>query len=230
MPAACAAATASVIGRMRPHEMIDGRARRRLAAFVEPESGDHPRIIRSPDARDEAGLGRRRHDAGRGPHDVGETAADIDRLARLLAASDRADASGMRVDQRSADRRALEQAEFERRGFASGRRPAACPARRSRCRFWRSHRRRDRQGRCARNSCRSSALHARENSICRRACRSNAPSSRWRGTKGSRRDRGNGRPTDRLTADAASATAVSEFPFRARSSRRHSAARRPASR
>ena len=96
--------------------MIDGRARRGLAAFVEPESGNHPRIIGTPDARDEARLGRRRHDAGRGPHDVGEPAAHIDRLARFLAPPDRADASGMGVDQRRADRRPLEQAEIARRG------------------------------------------------------------------------------------------------------------------
>ena len=36
------------IRRMRPDQMIDGRAGRRLAAFVEPEAGNHARIIRAP--------------------------------------------------------------------------------------------------------------------------------------------------------------------------------------
>ena len=43
-----------VIRRMGPDEMIDGRTRRGLAAFVEPEPRNHSRIIRAPDARHEA--------------------------------------------------------------------------------------------------------------------------------------------------------------------------------
>ena len=36
------------MGRMRPDQMIDGRACRRLAAFVEPESRHHARVIGTP--------------------------------------------------------------------------------------------------------------------------------------------------------------------------------------
>ena len=117
-----------VIGGMRPDEMIDRRTGGGLAAFVEPEPGNHSRIIGTPDARDEARLGRRRHDAGRGSHDVGKAAAHIDRLARLRAPADRADASGVGVDQRRADRRSLEQAEIARGRFrqAGAQRRAGC--------------------------------------------------------------------------------------------------------
>src|SRR6266404_4234033 len=66
------------IGGVGFYEMIDRRAGRGLAAFVEPESRNHPRIIGAPNAGNEARLGRRRHDAGRGPHDVSKTTAYID--------------------------------------------------------------------------------------------------------------------------------------------------------
>ena len=89
--------------------MIDRGPRRGLAALVQPQPGHHARVIRSPDARHEAGLLRRRHDAGRGSHDVGEPPADLDRVAGFRAPADRADAAGMGVDQRRADGRALEQ-------------------------------------------------------------------------------------------------------------------------
>ena len=69
-----------VIRRMGPDEMIDGRAGGGLSALVEPESRNHPRIIGPPDTGYEAGLGRCRHDAGRGSHDVGKAAAHIDPL------------------------------------------------------------------------------------------------------------------------------------------------------
>ena len=39
---------------MRCDEVIDRRAGCRLTTFVEPEAWNHPRIIGSPDARDEA--------------------------------------------------------------------------------------------------------------------------------------------------------------------------------
>src|SRR4051794_17187186 len=71
-------------------------------------------MIRTPDARDEARFGRGGHDAGRGPHDVGEAAAHIDRLTRFRAASDRAHAAGVSIDQRRADRRSRDQAEVAR--------------------------------------------------------------------------------------------------------------------
>ena len=121
-----------VIRRMGSDEMIDRRTGGGLTAFVEPEARNHSRIIGTPDAGNEARLRRRRHDAGRGPHDVSKATAHIDRLTRLPAPADRADAAGVSVDQRSADRRSLEQAEIVRGGFRSGRRPAACRARRSR--------------------------------------------------------------------------------------------------
>src|SRR5258707_2735023 len=103
--------------RMRSDEMIDGRAGCRLTALVEPESRNHARVIGTPDTRDEARLGRRRHDASRCSHDVGEAAAHIDRLARLPAPANRSHASGVSVDQRRADRRPLKQAEIARGGF-----------------------------------------------------------------------------------------------------------------
>src|ERR1700682_1641611 len=106
-----------VIRRVRLYEMIDRRACRRLAAFVEPESGNHPRKIGTPNPGAEARLGRCRHDAGRGAHDVSKTTAHIDRLTRLLAPSDRADTTGVSVDQRRADRRPSEQTEIVRGGF-----------------------------------------------------------------------------------------------------------------
>src|ERR1700730_16466578 len=117
-----------VTRRVGPYEMIDGRARRRLAAFVEPESRNHPGIVGTPNARDKARLGRCRHDAGRGAHDVSKATAHIDRLARLLAPSDRAHASGVSVDQRRADRRSLKQTEIVRRGLcqADAQRRAGC--------------------------------------------------------------------------------------------------------
>src|SRR5712672_2197228 len=74
-----------IIGRVGFYEMVDRRAGRGLAAFVEPESRNHPRIIGTPNTGDEARLGRCRHDAGRGPHDVGKTTAYIDCIARLPA-------------------------------------------------------------------------------------------------------------------------------------------------
>ena len=92
-----------VVGRVRPDEMIDRRACRGLAAFVEPESGNHARIVGTPDARNEARLGRRRHDAGRGSHDVGEPAAHIDRTARLSRV--RRSCRRLRRGRRSATRR-----------------------------------------------------------------------------------------------------------------------------
>ena len=45
-----------VIRGMGSDEMIDGRAGGGLTAFVEPEPGNHSRIIGTPDARDEARL------------------------------------------------------------------------------------------------------------------------------------------------------------------------------
>ena len=211
---------------MRPDQMIDGRPGRRLTAFVEPEAGHHARIIRTPHARHEARLERRRHDAGRRPHDVGEPAAHIDRLTRFDPPSDHAHAAGMGIDQRRADRRAFQQTEIQRGRCRSSPRPGRCPARRRPCRFSRNRRQRDRRDRRARNSSGSSAARARGNSTCRSACRSSGWPTRWRGTKDSRRDRGNARPNSRSTANGASATAAWEFPFPAKSSRRHSEARR----
>src|SRR5229473_1431325 len=106
-----------VIGRVGPDEMIDGRARRGLTAFVEPESRNHSGIIGTPNARNEARLRRCRHDAGRGSHDVGKTTAYIDRLTRPRAPSDRAHTSGVSVDQRRADGRPLQQTEVARGRF-----------------------------------------------------------------------------------------------------------------
>src|SRR5436190_367988 len=67
-----------IVDRVGFYEMVDRRAGCRLAAFVEPESRNHPRIIGAPNAGDEARFGRCRHDAGRGPHDIGKTTAYID--------------------------------------------------------------------------------------------------------------------------------------------------------
>src|SRR5450755_1508554 len=106
-----------VIGGVGPYEMIDGRARRGLTAFVEPKSRNHSGKIGTPNARNEARLGRCRHDAGRGSHDVGQTTAYVDRLTRPRAPSDRAHTSGVRVDQRRADRRPLQQTEVARGRF-----------------------------------------------------------------------------------------------------------------
>src|SRR5207248_11133827 len=89
-----------VIGRVRPDEVIDRRTGGRLSALVEPEPGYHSRIVRTPDAGNKAGLPCRGHDAGRGSHDVGKTTAYIDRLTRLAARADRANAAGVRVNQR----------------------------------------------------------------------------------------------------------------------------------
>src|SRR4030081_3768606 len=97
--------------------MIDGRAGGGLATFVEPESRNHPRIVGTPDARDETRFGRCRHDAGRSSHDVGKAAAYIDWLARLVASSGPAPAPRASVDQRRADRCALKQAEIMRGRF-----------------------------------------------------------------------------------------------------------------
>ena len=73
------------MGRMRAEQMIDRRARGRLAALVEPEARHHARIIGTPHAGHEARLLRRRHDAGRRSHDVGQPIADIDRSHRSAA-------------------------------------------------------------------------------------------------------------------------------------------------
>ena len=101
-----------LVGRVRADQMIDRGPCRRLAALVQPEPGHHARVVRPPDAGHEAGLLRRRHDAGRRSHDVGEPPANLDRVAGFRAPADRADAAGMGVDQGRADRRALEQPEF----------------------------------------------------------------------------------------------------------------------
>ncbi len=92
--------------------MIDRGARRRLPAFVEPEGWHHAGVIGPPHARHEAGIGRGCHDAGRRSHDIGEAVADISHCAGGVAASDRPDSAGMRIDQRGADRRPRVQAEI----------------------------------------------------------------------------------------------------------------------
>src|SRR5438552_14824566 len=98
-----------VIGGMGPDEVIDGRTGGGLSALVEPEPGHHSRIVGTPDARDEAGFWRCRHDAGRGSHDVRKTTVHVDRFTRLAAPADRAYASGVRVNQRRGDRRTFEE-------------------------------------------------------------------------------------------------------------------------
>src|SRR5258708_34314164 len=95
------------MGGMRFDEMIDRGACGRLPTFVEPEAWHHPRIIGSPDARDEAGCRRRSHDAGRGPHNAAKTPAHTDRLTRFSVSPDRADAPGMGVGHRGAARVSL---------------------------------------------------------------------------------------------------------------------------
>ena len=103
-------ATCLGMRRMRAKQMIDGGARRRLPALVQPESGHHAGIIRPPNAGYEARICRRRHDAGRRTHDVSQPIADIDGAARLETSADGADPACMRVDQGSADRRSRTQA------------------------------------------------------------------------------------------------------------------------
>src|SRR4030095_10422956 len=71
--------------RMRPQQMIDRRARRGLTALVQPEAGDHRREIRSPDAWNETGVYRSRHDAGGRPHDVGQSPRHVDIETRAVA-------------------------------------------------------------------------------------------------------------------------------------------------
>src|SRR6266481_3455699 len=74
-------------------------------------------MIGTPDTGHEAWLTRRCHDAGRGPHDVSKATTHIDLFTRFSLPADRADAAGVSVDQRGADRRSLEQAEIARGGF-----------------------------------------------------------------------------------------------------------------
>src|SRR4030095_13092543 len=85
------------IRRMRPQQMIDCRARRRLTALVEPKAGHPPREIRYPDPRNETGVYRSRHDAGGRPHDVGQPPRHVDIEARAVSPADRAGSPRMCV-------------------------------------------------------------------------------------------------------------------------------------
>ena len=161
-PAARAAASASAwAGCDRTRWSIAG-ARRGLAAFVQPKSGDHARIIRAPDARHEARLRRRRHDAGRGAHDVGEAIETLRLPALGAAAADarrcppHARRSARRRpafpdDRPSSPRGCLRQPRAERR----------CRARRSRFRSSHSSRQELAKPDALKIAARSSASHAR---------------------------------------------------------------------
>ena len=190
--------------------------------------GTMPEMIGTPHARHEAGLDRRRHDAGRRSHDVGQPFADIDRLAVAIRPPIVPMPPACASISEARDRRARAKPKFRGCVCRSGRGRAACPAPRSRCRSSRSRRRRNRQGRCARNSCRSSAaswarkFHLQVTVHTERAERSGGAE---RQEVGEIEEMARARRSSR--ADAASARGFSGSPFPARSSRRHSAARRP---
>ena len=82
------------------------------------KSGHHAGVIRTPHARHEARLARRRHDAGRRSHDVGEAIADIDSCRRI--------------------RRARRSRRCRRHGHRSGDAPTGVPGGRPRSRRGRS--------------------------------------------------------------------------------------------
>ncbi len=96
------------IGGMGRHHMIDEAAGGRLPALAEPKAGDHRRVIRPPDARHEARLGGHRHVTTRRAADERQTAEKPGRIRPRVAhrRADHADAAGMSVDRRGADRNA----------------------------------------------------------------------------------------------------------------------------
>jgi hypothetical protein len=102
-------------GGVRAHQMVDAGAGGGLAALVQPEPRHHGGEIRPPDSGQEGRLGGGRHDAGRGAHDVGKAVLQIAVLAAGNSPANGADAAGMGVDQRGADRRAGLEAELARR-------------------------------------------------------------------------------------------------------------------
>ena len=142
--------------------LFDGRARHRLAAFVEPRVGHHRREIRPPDAGHEDRLAGRGHRARRGAEDVGE--ARLGRRPRRRpcrcrphAHRSRPAATGVPARRPSSAAALARQPVAERRARlddAAGRcaRSPRPPARRGR--------------RCG-NSSRPSAARARDRSTCR---------------------------------------------------------------
>ena len=81
--------------------MIDGGACRRLTAFAQPQTRHHRGEVGTPYARHEGGLAGARHGAGRRAEDIGHSR--LQRADRTLAA-DRADATGMSIEQPCGDR------------------------------------------------------------------------------------------------------------------------------
>ena len=115
--------------RMRPQEMIDRGAERRLSAIDEPLIGSQRREMRSPYAVDELRLVRERHAARRGAEDQRQAPARIDRPPSPARAQ-RARGARVGVDQPRADGSSRPQA-HRGRGLG-GQTPAKRRARRRR--------------------------------------------------------------------------------------------------
>src|SRR5690606_31055747 len=102
---------------MREDDVVDEGAGGRLAAFRKPEARDHGGVIGSPHSVDEARLLRYGHVAGGRTPDQGKPR--LERVGRHLGGADRrperADAAGVRVDDRHRHRRTLFQAKVLRR-------------------------------------------------------------------------------------------------------------------
>ena len=91
-------------GRMQPHQMVDRRAERRLAAVDQPLARRQRAEMRPPDAVDESRLVGQRHAARRGAENEREAPARIGRRAARPRAQ-RAGGAGVGVDEPRADRR-----------------------------------------------------------------------------------------------------------------------------
>ena len=160
------ASAASAMRRMRPHQMVDCRARRRTGRPRSATSPGSCRRNRDPRRRARSAARPRRHDAGRGAHDVGEALARIDRLAVGAAAPSvpmppawasmsEAPTGVPAARPSSAAAAALSPSPSGVPGSTISRADRAQPSATSR------------PGRCARNSSGSSASHAPDRSICR---------------------------------------------------------------
>ena len=99
-------------GGMHADEAFDGSARRRLAAFIQPQAWHHCGKVGPPHARHEGCLLGRRHGAGGGAKDIGHARRHA---AGAAARADRADAAGMGIDHACRDGRSGQKAKFGRR-------------------------------------------------------------------------------------------------------------------